>query len=352
MSEKVTIIDVARRAGVSKGTVDRVLHNRGEVAAKSAEKVRKAIEELGFKPNVHASLLASRKDQIVVCLMPEFTEGEYWGNLYNGFMESVNMVAALSIRVDIRLYAQYDSSSFVHVCNEVLESRPAGVIIVPLFPLETMDFVRQLKNNDIPYMYVDHKLQEDDSYLAYIGMPLYKSGLLCAALLTERCRPEEVDKVAVVRIKRDLAGKSDPTSDRRAGFMDYMREHFPGADLRTVQINPHDRGGIDATLNEFFSGFGEVRYIVMLNSRINLISNYLASHPVDGRRVIGFDSIPSNLRMLDRGVVDILIAQHTEVQSRHAVQYLADYLVMKKCPAERDTYMHMDILTRLNQEYY
>ena len=31
MNRKITIIDVAKRAGVSKGTVDRVLHNRGEV---------------------------------------------------------------------------------------------------------------------------------------------------------------------------------------------------------------------------------------------------------------------------------------------------------------------------------
>ena len=43
--KKITIFDVAARAGVSKGTVDRVLHNRGEVSRKSAEKVRKAIEE-------------------------------------------------------------------------------------------------------------------------------------------------------------------------------------------------------------------------------------------------------------------------------------------------------------------
>ena len=54
-AEKVTINDVARAAGVSKGTVDRVLHNRGEVSAKSREKVLKVIEELGFKPNLYAS---------------------------------------------------------------------------------------------------------------------------------------------------------------------------------------------------------------------------------------------------------------------------------------------------------
>ena len=57
---KVTINDVAKAAGVSKGTVDRVLHNRGEVSRKSKEKVLKVIEELGFKPNLYASLLASQ----------------------------------------------------------------------------------------------------------------------------------------------------------------------------------------------------------------------------------------------------------------------------------------------------
>ena len=54
--KKITIFDVAECAGVSKGTVDRVLHNRGEVSKTSAEKVRKAIEELGYEPNLYARL--------------------------------------------------------------------------------------------------------------------------------------------------------------------------------------------------------------------------------------------------------------------------------------------------------
>ena len=60
-SNMVTINDVAKAAGVSKGTVDRVIHNRGEVSAKSREKVLRVIEELGYKPNMYASMLASHK---------------------------------------------------------------------------------------------------------------------------------------------------------------------------------------------------------------------------------------------------------------------------------------------------
>ena len=50
-ANNVTINDVAKAAGVSKGTVDRVIHNRGEVSEKSRKKVLKVIEELGYKPN-------------------------------------------------------------------------------------------------------------------------------------------------------------------------------------------------------------------------------------------------------------------------------------------------------------
>ena len=75
---KITINDVARLSGLSKGTVDRVLHNRGEVSAKSREKVLKVIEECGYRPNIYASLLASKKAHKIVCLIPDFAPGDFW----------------------------------------------------------------------------------------------------------------------------------------------------------------------------------------------------------------------------------------------------------------------------------
>ena len=76
--KKITIFDVAKRAGVSKGTVDRVLHNRGEVSKKSADKVREAIKALNYEPNMYASLLATKKNREIACLIPKFKAGEYW----------------------------------------------------------------------------------------------------------------------------------------------------------------------------------------------------------------------------------------------------------------------------------
>ena len=76
--EKTTINDIARLTGLSKGTVDRVLHNRGEVSRKSYEKVMAVIRELGYEPNLYASLLAKGKERTVAVLLPSPEPGSYW----------------------------------------------------------------------------------------------------------------------------------------------------------------------------------------------------------------------------------------------------------------------------------
>ena len=52
----VTVEMVAKMAGVSRGTVDRVLHHRGEVKSETAERVRQVMRELDFQPNTLAEL--------------------------------------------------------------------------------------------------------------------------------------------------------------------------------------------------------------------------------------------------------------------------------------------------------
>ena len=67
INHKIRIKDIANLAGVSEGTVDRVLHHRGDVSAKSLEAVTKVLDEINYKPNLLARSLASKKT-ISLCL--------------------------------------------------------------------------------------------------------------------------------------------------------------------------------------------------------------------------------------------------------------------------------------------
>ena len=61
MTEKIRIKDIAERAGVSVGTVDRVIHKRPNVSVDALQKVEKALKEMNYQPNVYASALAYNK---------------------------------------------------------------------------------------------------------------------------------------------------------------------------------------------------------------------------------------------------------------------------------------------------
>ncbi len=346
---KVTINDVAKAAGVSKGTVDRVLHNRGEVSGKSREKVLKVIEELGFKPNFYASLLASHKVRKIQCIIPEFMPDEFWSMAAKGVHDASTSVSRFGIRLETVSYDQYSIESFRDVCSRVLADPPSGVIVAPVFGEETMKFVKSLTRKGIPYIFLDSKI-DDEAYLAYFGMPMYESGRLCADMLTDG--RELPDNVFVVRISRDKMGLSDPTAARRAGFMDYMKVHCPQVGVENVFIDPKDRASIHEKLDATVGSCPGRKFIVMFNSRIHIVADYLQERGLSDCRVVGFDALEKNIAAIRKGTVHVLIAQHTDRQTADAVKTMADFLIFGAAVPVKDNYTQMDILTRYNCDYY
>ena len=79
----IRIVDIAKMAGVSVGTVDRVIHNRGRVSEENRKKVQAILEMVHYQPNLMArSLAASKKQYHLLAITPSFVQGEYWGSLF------------------------------------------------------------------------------------------------------------------------------------------------------------------------------------------------------------------------------------------------------------------------------
>jgi LacI family transcriptional regulator len=346
VDNKITILDIARRTGLSKGTVDRVLHNRGEVSKKSYDKVMKVIEELGYEPNLYASLLASNKQFTIAVLIPDAEQGGFWEISARGIAlaTSGSMLSGLNV-VHVG-YDQYDGASFAAACRKVLEMKPDGVVLAPMYKTESQAFAAALVEAQIPYVYVDSKLV-DDNYLAYFGMPMVRSGQLCADLLTQGHR---IQSVLIVRIRRSDEDRYDPNIYRRTGFLDYMLENCPDCAIHYLFIDPTRPERIGPQLAEFHAAHPEVRNLVMFNSRIYLIAPFIEKSGIQGLRVVGFDNLDANVAALKRGSVTMLIAQHPDHQVAQAIQTLSEFITIKKRPAQRDHLVHMDILTRYNAD--
>ena len=347
-SEKITIMDIARKTGLSKGTVDRVLHNRGEVSRKSYARVMEAIQELGYEPNVFASLLARGGKHLVAVLIPAHEPGSFWELAASGIGKAAESVTTVGVEIVHFEYDQYDIESFRATCAKLLDARPDGVVIAPMFQGETETLTQQLQEQGIPYCFIDSK-PDSNGYLAYFGMPLYKSGYLCADQLTGG---REIPGVLIVRVRRDRYQQADPTVNRRAGFLDYMLEHSPGCRIDNIFIDPNDPAGVIGVLDGYFAEHPDVRHIVMFNSRVHLLVPWLSAHPDAERRVVGFDNLRANMDALRSDTVSVLIGQRPDEQVRLAAEALAEYVIRGKVPPRKDHFMHMDILTRYNVEDY
>ena len=68
--KRITIKEIARKAGVSAGTVDRVLHNRGEVAEATRKRVLEIAEAGNYATNVFARNLKLNKKHRLAILLP------------------------------------------------------------------------------------------------------------------------------------------------------------------------------------------------------------------------------------------------------------------------------------------
>ena len=76
-AKRPTIKDVARVAGVSTMTVSRVVTKKGRVSPKTVEKVARAIEELGYVPDLNAGGLSSRNSGFVAVLVPSIDNSNF-----------------------------------------------------------------------------------------------------------------------------------------------------------------------------------------------------------------------------------------------------------------------------------
>ena len=347
-NKTANIFDVAEKAGVSRGTVDRVIYGRGRVSQQTRDKVLKAIEELNYSANANASNLASRKEYAFACLIPDFRKGDYWEEMNNGFLAAAKDFSSYSLNLSIHHYDQQDVSSFIRESELILSEKPAGVIMNTVFREQVTEFCHRLEDAGIPYAFVDNKIDELD-YTLYYGVDPYTSGALGAWLLTVRANPKEI---ALVRLLRDPSKKADPNRPRRHGFSDYIEDFFPQCKIHTLFIDPENPDSILTTLETFFAQHPGVKHIAMTNSRIYLLRDYLLKHPSKDRVVIGFDDLEKNLACLRDGIVSALVTRHIPVQAYNALTSFAECIIRNRRPEHKNHFVHMDILTQMNLDNY
>ena len=136
--KQYTIKDIANLAGVSKGTVDRVIHKRGKVSTKSFDKVNTILDKINYKPNLLARSLKNNKKYHICVILPNYNEDNFWVPCYQGVLESIKEYASFGVLIESFFFSPSNVNSFLEVNKKVLELSPNAVLLAPLFYKETV----------------------------------------------------------------------------------------------------------------------------------------------------------------------------------------------------------------------
>jgi len=343
VSKRTGIKEIARLADVSIGTVDRVIHNRGQVSKKTMKKILDVMNKTNYKPNFVARVLASKKKPRLVCLIPFFTpENRYWEAPLEGIKKAEKEIADYGVTVSYSLFDQYLPDSFEKKTGEVLIDHPDGVLLAPVFSKQASDFIKKLDNLKIPYVFIDSKLKEANN-LSFFGQNSFRSGMLAAKLMEFSCASKGT--IVIVNIGT-VHENIHHTREREKGFKTYFLNN-PDIQINVLNISSGKLNNMDSMLkipDTDISG-------IFATSSAHIIANYL-NHKGKGQiTLIGYDLTNDNIGFLEKEIIDFLICQKPREQAFRGIYALFHHIVFEK-QIRKNNFMPLDIITKENYNDY
>lgn len=349
-NERITIKDIAERAGTSVGTVDRVLHNRPNVSPKALEKVKKALEEMNYVPNMYASALAHNKSYTFYCLMPKHESEAYWEEVEQGQQKACETRRDLNVHIQILYYKRNDRETWTAAYQQCLTDDPDGVIVIPTTLELTREFTDKLHERKTPFIMLDSYMP-DLRPLAFYGQDSFASGYFAAKMLMLIARNDK----QIMIMKQTLDGKtvaSKQQDNREVGFRHYMRDHFPDVELIEMDLPYYDnRKKYNEIMEEFFNTHPNVHNCITLNSKAHLVGEYLLKNNRRDVQIMGYDMVEKNARCIREGSISFLIAQHGYMQGFYSVDALVRAIILKK-DVTPVNYMPIEVLSKENVDFY
>jgi LacI family transcriptional regulator len=349
IKSKIRIKDIAVLAGVSEGTVDRVLHQRGDVSAKSLEAVNKVLEEINYTPNLMARSLASKKQYRFVCLFPAHQPTDYWQSINEGFNLAADEFLHHNVQIEKIYFNQFDAQTFIDSSNEILETKPDAVFFAPIFRNEALQFSAELAALHIPFSYIDSMIEETD-FVTYYGQHSFQSGYIAAKLLLNSACVN--NKILIIRTQRKGA-MSNQTLNRNSGFMQYINDNGLAEKLELINVEFKDDDEVAnlEVLREVFAKHTTIKAAITFNSKAYRLAMHLETLKKSYVQLIGYDLLEQNVDYLKKDMIAYLIAQRPEKQAYCTVRDMCKELIFKQ-EVTTINYVPIDILMKENIDYY
>jgi LacI family transcriptional regulator len=266
-----------------------------------------------------------------------------------GVKKAFQEVQQYGVNIDIHLFKQSDSQTFIDESQSILQSEPDGVVLAPFFSRESRPFIAELKKRNIPYVFIDSNINDSEK-LSYIGQDSFQSGKLSAKLLDYSIPAEAT--ILIVHFAKEMDNLNH-LAQREKGFYEYFKNVDSTRKRKLITIEIADPTDIllEKQMETILDQQPDVKGIFVTNSQVYHLARFIEQKNIKDIRIIGHDLIDENILYLKKGIVDFLICQRPEEQGYNAIYALFDHILIKK-QIQINNFTSIDIITKENIDYY
>lgn len=326
-----TIKEIAMRAGVSIGTVDRVLHNRGRVSEQTKETILRLVDELGYKPNSVAKGLAiMRKKYRLTFFTVDPTYRPFFGRILEGAKLKAAELAQYGVEVEII------PISLEETTLREWDRETDGIAMMPMDILEPVYL--WAKENQIPVVSFNMPLPAGEC-LAYVGCDYMQAGKIAAGLCAIAGGGR--GKIAVLS-----EGDNSTISyrDREKGFRQEMQARYPDLEVTESYTTTADCMSLEAAAEKLLAEHRDFDVVYLINP-----GNYSICKTIHERmghrnvKIITNDLMPMQYTLLEEGMITATICQEPEQQGAESLQILFDHVANGIIPEKTNSYTNLTI---------
>ena len=318
---RTTIKMIAERAGVSIGTVDRVLHNRPYVKEEVRAHVLQVLEEMDYRPNLMASALAtSGTPRRLALIQPDWLTGYVTDEMKAGIQRFLDEYRDYNVTLDIRTYPREDDVQCLRLIEEAAADGAQAMALSVSDTAEIRAAMEGLAARNIPVVTFNSDVP-GGRRLCYVGEDGHHAGRVAGEIASRFLTG--TDPFLMICSEQVYSAHKA----RVDGFLERLAERGIPAENGVITATHLDYKKTADTVAETLDAKPNLKVVYMANPHEEACTEVLRKRGLTGKvHVICHDSGPEIQALLRSGQVDFTIGQEVAYQSYQSLRLLFDAL--------------------------
>lgn len=334
----VTIRQIAEAAGVSRGTVDRALNNRGRIRPEVEQEIKRIAEEMGYRPNQMGRALSMSKNNIKIGVILQGFDTPFWHEVYLGIEKAREEVDNLGGHLLVEKTSHVSEKETLKAMEKLREEGVGGIAMVPVEAESVKNLIdRFVEEYHIPVITFNSDV-EDTKRLCFVGQNALQCGRAAAGLMGKLICGQGMVVV--------ISGHAENTSlsSRVKGFRQEMGKKYSGVTVIGPEYCLEDNARSEQIMDQVLRRYPDLDGVYITSHGEEGICRALKRHGKAGHvKMIANDFMGKNYELLRDGSIDFLIGQDAFIQGYEPVMILVHLLFRGEEPKGEKQYTEIMI---------